>query len=572
MVSNNSNKSNIVRSKKAALYVRVSTSFQIDKDSLPMQRQDLITYAKLIFGIDDYIIFEDAGYSGKNTDRPEYQNMMRRIRAGEFTHLICWKIDRISRNLLDFAAMYQELKELGVTFVSKNEQFDTSTAIGEAMLKIILVFAELERNMTSERVTAAMISRASNGLWNGGRVPFGYSYDKETKTFSIEPEESRLVHMVFDMYQQHRSIVKVSRWLNDEGYASRAGNAWSPVSLLIILTNPFYKGVYRYNHYKDPGNKVERDPSEWVEVPDHHPRIISDEQFDSVSKVLRENSRCKRLPGRQHTSKNIHIFGGMLYCNSCGSMMVSTPCRQQATGYRPSKYACPNLRKLTTCTSKSVSDPVIGEFILNYILNMMKAKDNIKSIHNTESLQSVLLSGGTFADVVHIDKDGLDAYFHLLTSVSINGKVFRKPKKVASIDPELKRLRAEKRKTERALDRLMKLYLYSEDSISEKDFIIRKQALEDYLKEINESLGMIDRGSGIESISDESFLKRASYFIVNQELTGKDYVYFKKLAMDIDPEILKDYFHEIIDSVIIDGSHVIEIVFRNGLAHIFTYK
>ena len=170
--------------KKAALYVRVSTNYQIDRDSLPMQRQELITYAQLMFGINDYVVFEDAGYSGKNTDRPEFQNMMRRIRAGEFTHLLCWKIDRISRNLLDFASMYQELKDLGVTFVSKNEQFDTSTAIGEAMLKIILVFAELERNMTSERVTATMLSRAQNGLWNGGRVPYGYDYDKDSKTFS----------------------------------------------------------------------------------------------------------------------------------------------------------------------------------------------------------------------------------------------------------------------------------------------------------------------------------------------------------------------------------------------------
>ena len=79
--------------KKAALYVRVSTNYQIDRDSLPMQRQELITYAQLMFGINDYVVFEDAGYSGKNTDRPEFQNMMRRIRAGEFTHLLCWKID-----------------------------------------------------------------------------------------------------------------------------------------------------------------------------------------------------------------------------------------------------------------------------------------------------------------------------------------------------------------------------------------------------------------------------------------------------------------------------------------------
>lgn len=175
--------------------------------------------------------------------------MMRRIRAGEFTHLLCWKIDRISRNLLDFASMYQELKDLGVTFVSKNEQFDTSTAIGEAMLKIILVFAELERNMTSERVTATMLSRAQNGLWNGGRVPYGYDYDKDSKTFSINQEEAFLVRKMYDLYSEHRSLVMVSRALNEDGYASRAGNDWSPVSIFIILTNPFYTGIYRYNHW-----------------------------------------------------------------------------------------------------------------------------------------------------------------------------------------------------------------------------------------------------------------------------------------------------------------------------------
>lgn len=558
--------------KKAALYVRVSTNYQIDKDSLPMQKQDLIAYAKLMFGIDDYVIFEDAGYSGKNTDRPEFQNMMKRIRSGEFTHLLCWKIDRISRNLLDFASMYQELKDLGVTFISKNEQFDTSTAMGEAMLKIILIFAELERNMTSERVTATMISRAQNGLWNGGRVPYGYDYDKESRTFSINEEEAAIVRKMFDLYSEHPSIVMVSRTLNEDGYASRAGNDWSPVSVFTILTNPFYTGIYRYNHYKDPGLKVEKDPSEWVEVPDHHPRIISDEQFKEVNRVMKSNSRSKRLPGQPHTAKNIHIFGGLLYCGTCGCQYVSTPSRKQASGYRPSKYTCPNLRKKMSCNTRSVSDPVIGEFVLNYVLNMMHAKDHFPAIHNTSDLQDALLRGGPFQDVDHIGRDGLESYFNMLTTTPLDGKRFRKPKKVNTIDPELKKLRAEKRKTERALDRLMNLYLYADNPISEKDFIIRKQALEDYLKEINENLGMIDRGRGIETISDENFIKRASYFIMSKELAGKDYIYFKKLAMDMDPEILQGFFHEIIDSIIMDSSNVKEIIFRNGLSNTFYYK
>ena len=138
--------------RKAALYIRVSTMYQIDKESLPHQREELKRYAQYVLHISDYEIFEGAGLAGKNTDRPAYQEMMARIRKHEFTHLIVDKIDRISRNLLDFAAMYDELKKLDVTFISRNEQFDTSSAMGEAMLKIILVFAELERHMTSERV------------------------------------------------------------------------------------------------------------------------------------------------------------------------------------------------------------------------------------------------------------------------------------------------------------------------------------------------------------------------------------------------------------------------------------
>ena len=115
---------------RVAIYVRVSTHYQVDKDSLPVQKEELVAYAKYVLNANSYEIFEDAGFSAKNTDRPDFQQMMARVREGEFSHVLVWKLDRISRNLLDFAAMYDELKRLGVTFVSKNEQFDTSSAMG----------------------------------------------------------------------------------------------------------------------------------------------------------------------------------------------------------------------------------------------------------------------------------------------------------------------------------------------------------------------------------------------------------------------------------------------------------
>lgn len=263
--------------KKAAIYVRVSTQYQVDRASLPVQREELINYAKYALGISDYVIFEDAGYSAKNTDRPDYQQMMARMRTGEFSHLLVWKIDRISRNLLDFSVMYAELKELGVVFVSKNEQFDTSSAMGEAMLKIILIFAELERKTTSERVSAVFVSRANDGIWNGGKVPYGYSYDKESKTFSIAEDEAKIVRLIYSLYESEKSIVRVARIMNERGLKSRAGSDWSPTTVHTILSSPFYSGTYRYN-YRDESNTKrfrEKGKDEWVLVENHHPAIVS---------------------------------------------------------------------------------------------------------------------------------------------------------------------------------------------------------------------------------------------------------------------------------------------------------
>ena len=216
---------------KVAIYTRVSTRYQVDKDSLQVQRRELIAYSEMILGISDYVIFEDAGYSAKNTDRPDFLRMMERLRTGEFTHLLVWKCDRISRNIIDFATMSEELKQLGVTFVSKNEQFDTSTAMGEAMLQIIMIFAQFERKQTSERVTAVMLSRAEIGQWNGGRIPYGYSYDKEEKVFSLHPTEYKVYNMICDLYEQYQSTLYVSRRLNELGLRTRRSMEWSATTV-----------------------------------------------------------------------------------------------------------------------------------------------------------------------------------------------------------------------------------------------------------------------------------------------------------------------------------------------------
>lgn len=558
---------------RAAIYLRVSTSYQADRDSLPMQRKDLVGYCEYALNISDYTVFEDAGYSGKNTDRPAFQKMMMQIRNGMYSHLLVWKIDRISRNLLDFAQMYEELKTLGVTFISRNEQFDTSTAMGEAMLKMVLIFAELERKTTAERVTATMISRANDGTWNGGRVPFGYDYNKETQTFSINGDESYIVLQMYDLYEKTDSLVRTARELNKLGYVSRQHNPFSPVSIWIILRNPWYVGTYRYNYYKIPGRRAVKEESEWVVIENHHSPLVSKERFDHVQKMLDSNARYRNTPGRSSKQKNVNIFSGLIWCSCCGAAFTASPGKLHASGYRPTKYGCPNVRKTKTCNAKYTSDPVIGEFLLNFILNVINAQKSFDKISSPADLESRLLRGDAFRDVAKIDSASVAALHEMLSSFSpADSVLLKKPTVKKDLDPELRKLRADKRKTERALTRLDHIYLYSNKQMSDKEYLVKKNDLMTDLKELDKSIGLLTSESWAQSLSDDDFLEQASSFIISQRLQEREYIYFQGLAESTDPAVLRAFFVSIIDSVRMRNGLVETLTFKNGISHTFTYK
>ena len=556
---------------KCAIYTRVSTAMQADQFSLPMQRKDLIAYSTLILGIEEYEVFEDAGYSGKNTDRPA----LKRLRAGEFSHLLVWKIDRISRNLLDFAQLYEELQALRVTFISKNEQFDTSNAMGEAMLKIILVFAELERNMTSERVTATMISRAASGQWNGGRVPYGYSYDPDSKQFSILEDEAAVCRLLRDDYMKHRSLVHTSRLLNSKGFTTRAGVAWSPTTVWIIASSPFYAGIYRYNRYKGTENRTENPADEWVLVKDHHPAIFTTEEHERMKAILSLNSTHRNEVGRQHRTQNVYVFSGLIYCGKCNSRMLSAPGRILTGGFRTTIHSCPKHRNTHDCDNASVNDLIVGEFVINYIQNMLRAKTTFSKIGTPADLQAALLSGAPFHGVDHIEAEGLNAFFNLLSqyrsdaSYSFTVRKSRKKKQV-EISPEVAALFKERDKQERALQRLQDLYLYSDASMSEKDYMLRRQVITEAIDDINGRLGMVTRGAD-GSLSDEEFVRQASHLLIAKNLTSKKYIYYRGLAEAVPPEILREYMSTILDSIFVTDGRVTSIVFKNGLTHKFAW-
>lgn len=552
---------------KAALYIRVSTHHQIDKDSLPFQRKELGNYAQYALNIKDYEVFEDAGYSAKNTDRPAFQQMFSRIRNNEFTHLIVWKIDRISRNLRDFSEMYDELKHYNVTFVSKNEQFDTSSAMGEAMLKIILVFAELERKITAERVSSIMLSRAEKGLWNGANCPLGYIIPNEAKFPVVDVNEAKIIKYIFNTYEQTHSALQVMKLLNQNKLKTKRGGEWTSKTVVDIIRNPFYKGTYRYN-YREPARGKIKPESEWIVIENNHPAIISIEQWNKCNLIMDTNAQRNTAEFRGNV--NTHLFSSMLKCAECGRVFIAGKDRPRKDGYTPSKYRCQNRMRGMGCNAKMANDDKIGNFVLSYISNFIEASSNINENTSIENLEKMLLKGHAFKNVKSMDKSYLKTSLMSLLYYSDKDIFYMQvdeQETSGSNEYEFEMLIREKEKIERALDRLKKLFLFDDEGMSEKEFLIQQKELKDKLQEINKKL-KVSKGS---TLSDISEFQKLSNLIILKELTMFKQIDIKELLNIIEKEVLRDFFISLIKEIVVKDGKVISILFHNGLINRFIY-
>ena len=479
------------KKKIVALYTRVSTGYQVDKDSLPFQKKELTAYCKHILHADNTELFQDAGKSGKNTDRPAFLRMMKKIRAGEISHVVVYKIDRISRNLIDFSMMYDEFKKYRVTFISLNEQFDTSTAIGEAVLKIILVFAELERKLTSERVTGVMIDRAMSGKWNGARMPYGWKWNEEKQFPEHDPIESEKARTLYQVYDQTHSTAKVRDFCYEHDIQTKRGGKWTTTTILNFLKNPMNKGDYRYN-YRNSARGQKKPEEEVVYIPNVFPPLVDPDLWDRVNAVIKENG--KDIAHNAHVGKRIHVFaGGILKCESCGaSFQVSTLDKIRANGFQPSLYVCTNRRVYRSCDAPYCSDVVIGAFVFNYVRNIVQATKSRSAIKSPEDLSRILLSGEEFDRIKEIDPADLDVIYQAINGTITPGKGLSYiPTPVDRIQKDesgLSELRSEASKLSRAMERLKKAYLFDNETISESEYVSTRQDLQEQLTAINNKI------------------------------------------------------------------------------------
>lgn len=253
-----------------AIYARQSVE---KKDSISIESQ--IEFCIYETRGAPYREYKDKGYSGKNLDRPQFQEMMAAIRKGEIKRVICYKLDRCSRSILDFANLMDELQKYNVEFVSCTEKFDTASPMGRAMLNICIVFAQLERETIQQRVTDAYHARSQRGFYMGGRIPYGYNLEpyilqgKKTSRYAICPKEAEHLMLIYTQYAAPQtSVGDILKYLDENKIqnARIADGHWSKSYITSIIKNPIYvkADIEVYHFFRNQGANVLNDPEDFI--------------------------------------------------------------------------------------------------------------------------------------------------------------------------------------------------------------------------------------------------------------------------------------------------------------------
>ena len=328
-----------------AIYCRQSVD---KKDSISIETQEQECRSKLKNGEEnDVEIYCDKGYSGKNTNRPEFQRMMADVAAGKISKVIVYKLDRMTRSVLDYELTYLELKQHNVDFISATENFDTTNFMGEAILRVILTFAQLERETIQKRVTDNFYSRAEKGFFMAGRAPLGYVKvedeidGKKTSKLQEDTTTSPLIRYIYRCYLSGDSIGTIVSKLNSPNCEIKHEIKFNNVRISRILANPVYVRANAdvYTYYKGAGailhNDVEefdglhgltiygrregKTKSKFRDLAGEHIQLNRHEGMISAEDWLRVQYRLSENKALKNSGSGTHSWlSGLVKCGYCG--------------------------------------------------------------------------------------------------------------------------------------------------------------------------------------------------------------------------------------------------------------
>lgn len=363
-----------------AIYIRVSTDEQAQHGtSLDSQKDRGIAYC-ISQGWENYQLYIDDGYTGTNTNRPALKRLLRHIEENKISTVIVYKLDRLGRKQLDVLNLLETFDQAGVTFKSVTEPFDTGTPLGKAMIGILAVFAQLERDMIIERVTEGRRKRASEGRWYGGRIPFGYFLNPRTKMLEIVPEEAEMVRAIYNRYLQGYSRLSIAEWASERTKA----RVFDHSTIRDMLQRPLYMGKLIV------GDKL---------VDGQHEPIIDSETWYKVQYEI--SRRREELPPRKD-----YLLTGLLECGVCGSgvIHVKRVTRKYGKVYLYELYACRNQHvrekdRYNFCTLGYRRRIDTEEYVVNEIKSIALNPNKLKGLakkqakkHKDESIETALLS------------------------------------------------------------------------------------------------------------------------------------------------------------------------------------
>lgn len=363
---------------------------------------------------ENIIVYEDEGFSGGNLNRPGFRKMMNAAGKHKFRAIIVYRLDRISRNISDFAGLIEELSRLDIAFVSIKEQFDTGTPMGRAMMYIASVFSQLERETIAERIRDNMHELAKTGRWLGGTTPTGYASEsvrnvtvdgKSRKACRLKliPEEADIVKAVYALYIETDSLTAAEAELMKRGIKTKKNNCFSRFAIKGILQNPVYavadQDIYDYFIKKDAElfsgreafdgvhgilayNRTDQEKGraaicrpvcEWIISVGQHPGIIPGRVWVSVQESLERNkSKAYHKP-----RSNEALLTGLLYC-SCGSPMYpKLSKRKAADGKSVYTYVCKmkERSKGSICSGKNVNGNTLDMIVAEQIKLLEEDKE-----------------------------------------------------------------------------------------------------------------------------------------------------------------------------------------------------
>lgn len=311
---------------KVAIYIRVSTTSQVEEGySIDEQKDKLKSYCQ-IKDWNVYKVYTDGGFSGSNTERPALEKLIKDAKNKKFDTVLVYKLDRLSRSQKDTLYLIEEIFiKNGIEFLSLQENFDTSTPFGKAMIGLLAVFAQLEREQIKERMQLGKLGRAKSGksmMW--ARTSYGYDYHRDTGAMTINELEAIAIRDIFESYLNGMSVTKIRDMLNDK-YPKTPN--WHYRIVRGILANPVYCG---YNQYKGH-----------VFLGNHEP-IITEEAFNKTQEELkiRQQTALEKFNPRPFRAK--YMLSGIAQCGYCGAPLSITLGMIRKDGTRNIRYQCKN--------------------------------------------------------------------------------------------------------------------------------------------------------------------------------------------------------------------------------------